>query len=180
MIRSGAYVHDFVAEDLREPGSAPSLKKALGSATRSWTTEMVWGDIHRLSLGHPIGLIPVLGSSYRFIDEPWPGSTTTVNKSAHAITAGRHQTFFGANARLLIDMANPDASRVVLLGGQDGRVGSTAIIDQVPLWREGRFIPLPLSREGQVSRAKRFVRIEPTATANPERTTASYQSEANP
>jgi penicillin amidase len=34
-----------------------------------------------------------------------------------------------------------------LLGGQDGWFGSSTFADQVPLWREGRYIALPLTAE---------------------------------
>lgn len=161
LIRGGAYVHDLVREDLGAPAGRAAPRSALDRSQRTWTPGLVWGDLHRLRLGHPVGLVPVLGASYRFTDEPWPGSTTTVNKSAHPVTPDRHQTLFGANARLLMDMADPDGSRVVLLGGQDGRVGSTAIVDQLALWREGRFVPLPLSRDGQTARAARRIHIAP-------------------
>ena len=47
-------------------------------------------------------------------------------------------------ARHVSDMADPDANWFVLFGGQDGWLGSAAFADQVPLWREGRSIRVPL------------------------------------
>ena len=44
-------------------------------------------------------------------------------------------------------MADPDENHFVLLGGQDGWFGSTTFLDQVSLWREGRYIRLPLRPE---------------------------------
>ena len=36
---------------------------------------------------------------------------------------------------------------MVLLGGQDGWLGSDTILDQAALWREGRYLDLPLRPE---------------------------------
>jgi penicillin amidase len=53
-------------------------------------------------------------------------------------------------ARHVSDMSDPDANWFVLWGGQDGWLGSAAFADQVPMWREGRMIRLPL-RPGTVA-----------------------------
>jgi penicillin amidase len=58
-------------------------------------------------------------------------------------------------------MSDPDANWFVLLGGQDGWFGAENFADQVPLWRERRYIEMPL-RAGEV--AEEFgtaVRLEP-------------------
>jgi penicillin amidase len=41
-------------------------------------------------------------------------------------------------------MADPDANRFVLLGGQDGWLGSSTFVDQVPLWQRGETITVPM------------------------------------
>ena len=163
-LRSAPYVHAFLLEDVSNGIPRANAVRVLRKAARSWNDDVAWGDLHRVRLQHPLGFIPVLGSSYRFAEEPWPGSTTTLYKSAHPVTDKEHRTPFGANARLLIDMADPDANRVVLLGGQDGRVGSTALIDQLPLWKAGDFISLPLTREAQEARAVRVLSLTPPGT----------------
>ncbi len=42
-------------------------------------------------------------------------------------------------------MADLDANHFVLFGGQDGWIGSPAFSDQVPLWRSGRLIQVPMT-----------------------------------
>ncbi|MEL6498987.1 MAG: penicillin acylase family protein [Planctomycetota bacterium] len=163
VLRRAPYVHDFVLDDVGPSMSDDQLNDALARASSSWREGLVWGDLHRLRLQHPVGLVPILGRSYRFEDLPWPGSTSTVNKSAHAVSGDRHRTTFGANARMLVDMSSADTNQVVLLGGQDGRVGSSSLLDQVPLWREGTYIPLPLTRAAQRRRAVRVSVLEPPA-----------------
>jgi penicillin amidase len=100
-----------------------------------------------LRLAHPLGLVPVLGRRYRFLDWQWPGSNETVLKSAHGLVSGRHAVGYGSNARYIFDMSDPDANHLVLLGGQDGHPGSPAFLDQAELFRRGEYVALPLSPE---------------------------------
>lgn len=158
-LRTAPYVHDFVREDLASaPPGAPEA--ALADAAARWHPEP-WGERHRLVLQHPIGAVPLLGRSYVFQDLPWPGSTTTVMKAVHPVSAGAARTVFGANARILFDMGTADDNRFVILGGQDGWMGSDRLLDQAPLFAEGRSIPLPLSWDAQRARAARIGGLEP-------------------
>ncbi len=107
-----------------------------------------WGDLHRLRLSHVLGMVPGLGRLFRFTDLPAAGGNETLMKTAHGLApAGRHPVRYGANARFLADLADPDATRVVLLGGQDGWLGSENFLDQLAPWRDGRSIRLPLRLE---------------------------------
>ena len=111
-----------------------------------------WDRLHRMRLRHYFGAIPVLGHRYRFGSYASPGGNDTLNKTGHAPVRGRHAVTYGASARFLADMADPDANRVVLLGGQDGWLGSDSFADQVGLWRSGASVTLPL----QVETARRW------------------------
>jgi penicillin amidase len=42
-------------------------------------------------------------------------------------------------------MSDPDRNQFVLLGGEDGWLGSVNFADQVELWRQGRTITMPLT-----------------------------------
>lgn len=106
-----------------------------------------WGDMHRLEIQHWLALAPVIGGSFRYEDHPAPGSRETVNKTAHGLINSRSGTRYGSQARHISDLGDRDANYFVLLGGNDGWLGSANLIDQVPLWREGRYIRMPLSPE---------------------------------
>ncbi len=159
-MRSGPYVHDFVREDV-ERADAEAITRALEEAARAWTPATTWEEIHRLRLAHPIANVPVLGRAYRFDEVGWPGSTTTLSKSAHAVSGGEHTVFLGANARMLMDVGTLDDNRVVLVGGQDGWLGSDRLLDQLTVWREGAYVPLPMTEAAQDARAVRRSRLRP-------------------
>jgi penicillin G amidase len=50
-------------------------------------------------------------------------------------------------ARHISDLSDLDRNYFVLLGGQDGWLGSTTFLDQVALWQQGKYITLPLRPE---------------------------------
>lgn len=106
-----------------------------------------WGDMHRMALGHPLRLLPVIGSKFEFAEFPSGGSRQTVMKTNSANTAERHRASYGSQARHVSDMGDLDENYFVLLGGQDGWFGSDTFIDQVALWRAGDYIRMPLREE---------------------------------
>jgi penicillin amidase len=103
-----------------------------------------WGAAHRLALRHPFAALPLVGRRYRLPDLPAAGGNDTLNKTGHPPVAGRHRVTYGAGARHVSDLADPDANWFVLLGGQDGWLGSANAADQVALWQRGEYLQVPL------------------------------------
>ncbi len=125
----------------------PVLDRALRMASRGLDRYGTWGGMHRHERVHVAGLMPGLGRRYRFGDHPVAGSNGTVLQTAHPVTGRRHATRFGAVARHLSDMGDPDANHLVLAGGQDGWLRSSTFLDQSALWRRGETIRVPLRPE---------------------------------
>jgi penicillin amidase len=123
------------------------IRAALVEAARMLRRYRVWGRAHRLAPEHALARLPLLGRRYARRALPSPGGNDTLDKTGHALFAGRHRVTFGACARHVSDMADPDANFFVLLGGQDGWLGSANEADQWALWREGRMITVPLRAE---------------------------------
>lgn len=124
-----------------------SVAKALDHADRELRRHGNWGGLHRLRLRHQLGAAPLIGRRFRYSDHPSPGGNDTLNKTGHGPVSGRHAVSYGASARFVTDLADLDASRVVLLGGQDGWIGSTTFRDQAEAWRAGRMFALPMRLE---------------------------------
>jgi penicillin amidase len=141
---------ETIAEELRAAPTArlrQAMPRALRRAAGKIARFRTWGGAHRLVLRHPFAILPGIGRRYRFGDFPADGANDTLNKSGHKPVRGRHRVSFGASARFIADMAEPNANRVVLLGGQDGWIGSGNFLDQIPIWRNGGYIELPLEAE---------------------------------
>lgn len=141
---------DLLREDMRALPRArtrAAAKSAASAAARTFEKYRCWGDLHRIRLSHPFAGVPLLGRRYVFSDAPAGGSNETLMKTAHGLSDGPHAVGFGANARFLADLGDPDENYVVLLGGQDGWLGSTTFADQFDLWQRGEYCRLPLRPE---------------------------------
>ncbi len=139
-------LRDLILHDLESVPPeklGPLVREALKRSMRR-DDNVVWGELHRLRLDHPLGSVPLVGRRYRFLDLPTGGGSDTVMKTSNPLVKGRHAVRFGSNARFVADLSDLDENHVVLLGGQDGWFGSINFIDQVELWRRGAYIRLPL------------------------------------
>ncbi|MGE5145487.1 MAG: penicillin acylase family protein, partial [Candidatus Eiseniibacteriota bacterium] len=147
---------------------AADLRTALAKAAARFPAFKDWGEMHRLGLAHPLANIPLVGDRYRFGDLPASGSSDTVMKTAHSSTDERHVTRYGSQARHLSDLSDMDENYFVLLGGQDGWLGSANFIDQMPLWQDGGYIRVPLRPETVHAEFRRRMVLQPrTATHSP-------------
>jgi penicillin amidase len=124
-----------------------ALIKGLDSASAAMALYPQWGDMHRMSVQAQYAAIPVIGSRYVFDNVATGGSAETVLKSDHSPTAERHDTRYGAQARHVSDLSDPDANWFVMLGGNDGWFNSSTFRDQVPAFMSGGSFKVPLRIE---------------------------------
>jgi penicillin amidase len=106
-----------------------------------------WGQMHRLQVAHALSAIPLLGGQFVYDDVPTGGSRQTVFKAAHGFHNTVHNTRYGSQSRHVSDMSDLDSNWFVLLGGNDGWIGSANFLDQMDLWQTGGYIRMPLRRE---------------------------------
>ncbi|MDH4395322.1 MAG: penicillin acylase family protein [Limnobacter sp.] len=107
----------------------------------------MWGNLHKVRLRHVLGYSRVLGKLFSSRSFPAAGSRETLMKNAHNLIRGFDETSYGSQSRHLSDMSDLDSNFFVLLGGQDGWVGSQLMQDQIPLWRSRQSIQMPLRSE---------------------------------
>jgi penicillin amidase len=82
-------------------------------------------------------------------------------KTAHPASNERHKASYGSNARHISDLSDEDANYFVLLGGQDGWLNSSTFLDQVDLWRAGRYLRMPLRLETVRAEFPRRMEVTP-------------------
>ena len=138
-----------------------AVRDALRKAANAIGPQETWGDRHRLRLGHPLARVPVIGRVWKFSDVPSGGGADTLMKTAHKLTRRRHGTTYGSMARHISDLSDLDHNHFVLLGGQDGWLGSTTFLDQVALWQQGEYITLPLRAETARATYPHVTQLEP-------------------
>lgn len=144
-----SYLVQYLPGDLSAAADRQTLiAAALAKADEKSRKFKVWGDMHRLRIGHLLMNFPLIGGSFQLEEFGVGGSRNTVMKTAHGLVDDRHYASYGSQARQLCDMSDPDRTSFVLLGGEDGWLGSDNFVDQVPLWRQGRAVEMPLTDAG--------------------------------
>ena len=126
---------------------AAALRRAAPPTARALRRFGTWGRMHRLELRHLLGSVPMLGHRYRFASGAAHGGNDTLWKTGNPLTARRHRCSFASTARYIFDMSDLDANWFVLLGGQDGWLGSTTLVDQAAMYEHGAYIRMPLRVE---------------------------------
>ena len=121
-----------------------ALRSAARQAARSFRQRATWGSRHRLRLGHPLAMLPIIGRRWRFTDLAVGGGNDTLMKTAHGLTDRIHGCGYGSTARHISDLADPDLNLFALAGGQDGWPGSTTFIDQVGPFLRNEYVTVPL------------------------------------
>jgi penicillin amidase len=150
VVNQWSYLTRFLPKDLMsmdEGKRARVLEEAVSRATVDAARYETWGDMHRLRLAHALANMPVLGGRFVYGDIPTGGSRETAMKTAHGLVNERHYASYGSMARHIADMSDPDSNWFALVGGQDGWLGSANFDDQMALWRERRYLQLPLTPE---------------------------------
>lgn len=100
-----------------------------------------------MRLRHLLAMPPVVGRWFARSGGPAAGGSDAPNRTGHGLAAGQHRVTSGTRARHVSDLSQPDANWFVLLGGQDGWLGSVNATDQAALWRVGEAIQVPLWAE---------------------------------
>jgi len=153
-------LHDLDA--LPQPCRESVLRTAAANAAAEFDRLGTWGELHRMRAAHWLVNLPVLGRAFVYAELPTGGSRETPMKASHGLITGQvAPATFGSMARHVSDMANPDANWFTLWGGQDGWLGSAAFMDQVPLWRDGSSIRVPLLAETVAAEFPRVTRLTP-------------------
>jgi penicillin amidase len=141
--RADTLLEGALAEAIR------SLRGRFGTESSQW----LWGRMHRRTQHHPMGDLPGIGRLFDIGPRPAGGDGTTVSTGILRFSEPYDQ-FGGADARLLIDLADLDASRWVLATGQSGSPLSSHYRDQFELLMAGEDLPWPFSREAVDRRAE--------------------------
>ncbi len=142
--RRDALLEGALAEAVR------ALRGRFGAESSQWR----WGRMHRRTQQHPMGDLPALGRLFNIGPRPAGGDGTTVSTGILRFSEPYDQ-FGGADARLLMDLGDLDASRWVLASGQSGNPLSSHYRDQFELLMAGEDLPWPFSREAVGQRVRR-------------------------
>jgi len=134
------------------------LRERLGGDPAAWK----WGDLHRLTVQNQTlgtGPAPLQWLLNRGADGV-AGGPATVNATGWNAKKS-YEVNWVPSMRMVVDWADPDASRWVNLTGASGHAFAAHYDDQLPLWRRGETTAWPFSREAVAAAAKQHLTLKP-------------------
>jgi penicillin G amidase len=127
-----------------------TLRRTRGPSRDAWA----WGEVRPLWLRHLVGGVRPLDAVFNRGPIPIGGDATTIPQASVSWLHPTGDPIGIASMRLVIDVGNWDATRVVLAGGQSGNPLSPRYDDLLEPWQRGETVSLAWSREA-VDRATR-------------------------
>ena len=135
--------------------------------------EWTWGDLHQVdlrtaTLGESgIGFVEWLVNRE---DYEVGGGSSTVNAMSWDASVG-YEVESSPSMRMVVDLADLDASRWISMTGVSGHPGSGHYVDQTDLWVEGETLPWPFSRDAVEEAADDTLTLVPAPSERTRRAT---------
>lgn len=136
------------------------LTERIGKDPRSWQ----WGELHTVTLRGPLASALPGPLAWLFTEGPGQvgGGTSLVNAMTWDSATG-YQVVRGPSMRMVVDMANLDASRWVNQSGQSGHPTSPHVNDQFEAWLAGETYAWPFTRSAVEKASVETLTLTPSA-----------------
>jgi len=127
------------------------LSSSMGNNPKKWQ----WGDVHQLTLEHPLGKVKILDKVFGFNRGPYRvgGSFNTVSPFAYSFSSP-FKAIHGASQRHVFSPEDWDKSITIIPTGESGIPASPYYCDQTELYLKNIYHADPFSREKVEGRAK--------------------------
>jgi len=132
------------------------LEERLGGERNAWR----WGALHRVRFAHPLARMPGLGPVFVAGEHELGGDEQTVLQAGFDAHLG-FDALVIPSWRVVVDLADLDASRAVLTTGQSGNPSSPHWNDQSALWEAGELRECPFSRPAVEAASERSMLLVP-------------------
>ena len=175
-LRAAMRVHTLESEDAYYPmmaltraleGGDPAVDALAADAAREAVAAAggaAWGELHRMTLAHPMSTIRLFGRIFGFgrSEIPRAGGTFTVNVASYGEDLPPYSVTHGPSQRHVVDLSDVDGGGgFILPGGQSGLPGHRNSFDQLERWQRGELWLLPLDRALVESRTVERAELRP-------------------
>jgi len=103
----------------------------------------LWGNFHKVTISHPLGVVPALSGIVNIGPFEMGGSGVTVNCGEYsfskALASNEFDFSLGASMRMIVDMGKNKNLYTIIPGGQSGQPLHINYADQVRLWLNGEY-----------------------------------------
>jgi penicillin amidase len=158
-------------DDVRTPEREDQraiVSRALAAAWRAgvarWGAEVAswpYAETRRLTLGHPLGGLPLVGGWFDRGPLAPIGSATSILAFGGPWQGDAVDVAYGPSMRFVTDAANPEATLAALPGGQAGHPGDPHYDDQIADFLAGHARPLAWSEAAIARSAVSTLHLEP-------------------
>ncbi len=139
------------------------LARQLGKVPAAWR----WGRLHQLELRHPVmgddSLPEVVRSIFNRGGIELGGGNAIVNATSWNASKEGYGVTSGPSMRMVIDLADLDASLWVNSTGQSGHAYNDHYSDQIDAWAENRTFPWPFSEKAVRDAASDELTLSPSS-----------------
>lgn len=139
-----------------------ALISAHGQDLNNWQ----WGDVHKVTMKHPLGIVPSLSSMLNIGPFKIAGNGTTVNNLEYgfsgALKTGNFDVYLGPSMRMIIDMANAKSYLSIIPTGQSGQPLHRNYNDQARLWLNGDYKKVSTDFEDLKKENLKLLALEPS------------------
>ncbi|WP_276166975.1 penicillin acylase family protein [Zobellia alginiliquefaciens] len=147
---------DIINVSFRE--TLQDLEKTLGKDSASW----VWGRVHTIEHGHPIGQIDALRSFFNVGPFGARGTREVINNAYFPYTEdGFYKVSSGPSTRRVIDFSDVENGMSILPTGQSGNPFSEHYKDQAEMYVNGGFRKMMLNKEEIMTTSKSQLTLKP-------------------
>ncbi len=130
-------------------------RELLGADPAKWR----WGHLHHGYFAHPLSRVAGVPEIRDVGPLAIGGSGSTPMNTAYRTTDFR--ATLGASFRVVMDVGDWDAARVINTPGQSGDPRSRHYDDLAPLWARGEYVPMVFSREAVDAAVKERIVLRP-------------------
>jgi len=132
------------------------LAERFGTDEHGWR----WGTLHRVRFAHPLARLPGVGALFVAAEHDLGGDEQTVLQGGFDARLG-FDAVVVPSWRVVVDLADLDASLAVLTTGQSGNPASPHWNDQSDLWASGKLRACPFSRPAVQAAAEHALLLVP-------------------
>jgi penicillin amidase len=125
------------------------IRREVNPTPRHWA----WGRMHQVRYIHPMGSVRLLSGYFNRGPFPVGGDSTTPNQTYYAPELPPGLVQVVAGYRQIIEVGNWDAMQSITVTGQSGHPLSDNYVDQLPMWLDGMYHPMPWRREAVEAKA---------------------------
>jgi penicillin amidase len=124
-----------------------SFREAIESLNKKFQSpdfnKWIWGEVHKVTMKHPLGVVPALSPILNIGPYEIGGNGTTIANAEYnfysALNTTDFDVYLGASMRFIADMSDSKSYYSVLPTGESGQPQQPYYSDQARLWVNGEY-----------------------------------------